>query len=92
MPPKVLFCTLLFSFCLISFHLLVLILLMIADIFSIVVVALTTANARILVLEANLKASTEALSSANAANVSAEKAAKSAETRDKKAKKSTGWC
>jgi hypothetical protein len=66
MPPKVLFCTLLFSFFLISFHLLVLMPLMIADIFSIVVVALATANARISVLEDDLKASTEALSSANA--------------------------
>jgi biopolymer transport protein ExbB/TolQ len=80
-------CTLLFSFCLISFHLLVLMLLMIIDIFSFVVVALATANARISVLEADLKASIEALSSANAAKVSAERAAKSAETRAKKAEK-----
>jgi hypothetical protein len=87
MHPKVLFVPFFFSFCLISFHLLVLMLLMIADIFSFVVVALPTANARISVLEADLKASTEALSSANAAKVSAERAAKSAETRAKKAKK-----
>jgi hypothetical protein len=80
-------CTLLFSFCLISFHLLVVMLLMIADIFSFVVVALAMANAHISVLEANLKASTEALSSANAAKVSVERAAKSVETRAKKAEK-----
>jgi hypothetical protein len=73
-------CTLLFSFYLISFHLLVLMLLMIADIFSFVVVALATANARISVLEADLKASTEALSSANAAKVSAERAADTSQT------------
>jgi hypothetical protein len=47
---------------------------------------LATANARI-VLEAELKASTKALNSANAAKVSAERAGKSAETRAKKAKK-----
>jgi hypothetical protein len=62
-------------------------LLMIVDIFSFVVVALAMANARISVLEADLKASIEALSSANAAKVSAERAAKSAETRAKKAEK-----
>jgi Flp pilus assembly protein TadB len=61
-------------------------LLMIADIFSFVVVALATANARI-VLEAELKASTKALNSANAAKVSAERAGKSAKTRAKKAEK-----
>jgi hypothetical protein len=62
-------------------------LLMIADIFFFVVVALATSNARISALEADLKASTEALNSANAAKVSAERAAKSAETRAKKAEK-----
>jgi hypothetical protein len=42
---------------------------------------------RISALEANLKASTEALNSANAAKVFAEMAAKSAQTRAKKAEK-----
>jgi Flp pilus assembly protein TadB len=60
---------------------------MIADIFSFVVVALATANARISALEADLKASIETLNSANTAKVSAERAAKSAETRAKKAEK-----
>jgi transketolase C-terminal domain/subunit len=40
-------------------------LLVIADVFSFVIVALATANARIVALEADLKASTEALNSAN---------------------------
>jgi Flp pilus assembly protein TadB len=62
-------------------------LLMTADIFSFVVVALATDNARISVLEADLKASIEALKSANVAKVSAKRAAKSVETRAKKAKK-----
>jgi ABC-type protease/lipase transport system fused ATPase/permease subunit len=74
-------------FCLIYFHLLVLMLLMIADISSFVIVALATANARISALEVELKASAEALENANAAKVSAERAAKSAETRAKKAEK-----
>jgi Flp pilus assembly protein TadB len=60
---------------------------MIADIFSFVVVALATANACISALEVDLKASLEALNSANAAKVSTERAAKSAETRAKKAEK-----
>jgi Flp pilus assembly protein TadB len=60
---------------------------MIPDIFSFVVVALATANARISALEADLKASIETLNSANTAKVSAERAAKSAETRAKKAEK-----
>jgi hypothetical protein len=46
MHPKVPFLVP-FSFCLTSFHLLVLMLLMIVDIFSFVVVALATANAHI---------------------------------------------
>jgi hypothetical protein len=52
-----------------------------------IIVALTTARARISALEAELKASREAWESANAAKVSAEKAAKSAETKAKKAEK-----
>jgi F0F1-type ATP synthase assembly protein I len=52
-----------------------------------VIVALTTARARISALEAKLKASLEAWESANATKVSAEKATKSAKTRAKKAKK-----
>jgi hypothetical protein len=48
---------------------------------------LATAHALITALEAELKASTEALNDANAAKVSAERAAKSTETRDKKAEK-----
>jgi hypothetical protein len=44
-------------------------LLMAADIFSFVTVALATAHARITALEAELKASTEALNDANAANL-----------------------
>jgi ribosomal silencing factor RsfS len=79
MHPKVFFIVPLFFFCLSYFHLLVLMLLMIADIFSFVVVASATANTHISALEADLKASTEALNSANAA--------KSAETRAKKAEK-----
>jgi translation initiation factor 2B subunit (eIF-2B alpha/beta/delta family) len=62
-------------------------LLMAADIFSFVTVALATAHARITKLEAKLRASIEALKDANAAKVSAERAAKSAETRAKKAEK-----
>jgi hypothetical protein len=62
-------------------------LLMIADILSFVIVALATANARISALEAELKASAEALENANAAKVSAERDAKSAVTRAKKAEK-----
>jgi hypothetical protein len=57
------------------------------DIFSFVTVALATTNARISTLEAELKASAEALENANAAKVSAERAAKSAKTRAKKAEK-----
>jgi hypothetical protein len=53
-------------------------LLMAADIFSFVTVALATAHARITILEAELKASTEALNDANATKVSAERATKSA--------------
>jgi Skp family chaperone for outer membrane proteins len=63
------------------------VLLIAADIFSFVTVALAMAHARITALEAKLKASTEALKDANAAKVSAERAAKSAETRAKKAEK-----
>jgi hypothetical protein len=48
---------------------------------------LATAHACITALEAELKASTEALKDVNAAKVSAERAAKSAETRAKKAEK-----
>jgi hypothetical protein len=55
--------------------------------FYCVIVALTSAHARILVLEAELTATREAWESANAANVSAEKDAKSAETKAKKAEK-----
>jgi predicted Holliday junction resolvase-like endonuclease len=52
-----------------------------------VIVALTSAHARISALEAKLAATREAWESANAAKVSAEKVAKSAETKAKKAKK-----
>jgi translation initiation factor 2B subunit (eIF-2B alpha/beta/delta family) len=62
-------------------------LLMAADIFSFVTVTLATTHARITSLEAELKASIEALKDANVAKVSAERAAKSAETRAKKAEK-----
>jgi hypothetical protein len=51
------------------------------------VAALIAANARILALEAKLKAAREAWEGANTAKVSAEKIAKSAETKAKKAKK-----
>jgi hypothetical protein len=53
--------------------------------FFCIIVALTMACARILALEAELKAFVEAWESANAAKVSAEKSAKSAESRAKKA-------
>jgi biopolymer transport protein ExbB/TolQ len=86
MHPKVHFLVP-FSFCLFSFHLLVLMLLITTDIFFFVTVALATANACISTLEAELKASAEALENANAAKVSAERAAKSAKTRAKKAEK-----
>jgi biopolymer transport protein ExbB/TolQ len=76
-----------FFFSLFLFHLLVLLLVIAADIFSFVTVALAMAHARITAIEAKLKASTEALKDANAAKVSAKRAAKSAETRTKKAKK-----
>jgi biopolymer transport protein ExbB/TolQ len=80
-----------FSFCpsflLVLFYLFVLMLLMAADIFSFVTVALATVLARIATLEAELKTSMEALKDANTAKVSAEKATKSAETRAKKAEK-----
>jgi hypothetical protein len=49
--------------------------------------ALTTANARIAALKAELTASREAWEGANAAKVTAEKATKSAETKAKKAEK-----
>jgi hypothetical protein len=49
--------------------------------------ALTTTNARIASLEAELTASREAWEGANAAKVPAEKATKSAETRAKKPEK-----
>jgi hypothetical protein len=49
--------------------------------------ALTTANARIADLEAELTASREAWEGANDAKVAAEKATKSAETKAKKAEK-----
>jgi chromosome segregation ATPase len=62
-------------------------LLMAADIFSFVTVALAMAHARITTLEAKLKVCTKALNDANAAKVSAERAAKSAETRAKKSEK-----
>jgi electron transfer flavoprotein alpha/beta subunit len=62
-------------------------LLMDADIFFFVTVTLAMAHARITSLEAELKASTEALKDANVAKVFVERAAKSAETRAKKAKK-----
>jgi hypothetical protein len=62
-------------------------LLMIADTFSFVIVALAMANVRISALEAKLKASAESLENANAAKVSAERVAKSAETRSKKVEK-----
>jgi hypothetical protein len=52
-----------------------------------IVVALTAANARISVLEAELNAAREAWEGANAAKVSAEKVAKSAETKAKNAEK-----
>jgi hypothetical protein len=55
--------------------------------FCCVIVALTSAHARISALEAKLKAAREAWGSANAAKVSAEKIAKSAETKAKKAEK-----
>jgi Flp pilus assembly protein TadB len=58
-----------------------------ADIFSFVTVALSMAFACIATLEAKLKTSMEALKDANAAKVSAEKAAKLAEKRAKMAKK-----
>jgi hypothetical protein len=76
-----------FFFCLFLFHLLVLLLVIAADIFSFVTVALATTHACITAIESELKASTEALKDANAAKVSAERAAKSAETRAKKAEK-----
>jgi hypothetical protein len=59
--------------------------LIIADIISLFLVALATAHARVAALEAELKASTEALKDANATKVSAEKATKAAEARAKKA-------
>jgi hypothetical protein len=62
-------------------------LLMAANIFSFVTIALDTALAQIASLEAELKTSTKALKEANAAKVSAERDAKSAETRAKKAEK-----
>jgi hypothetical protein len=52
-----------------------------------IVAALTTANARISALEAELNAAREAWEGANAAKVSAEKVANSAETKAKKAEK-----
>jgi hypothetical protein len=55
--------------------------------FCCVIVALTSANAHISALEAELKAAREAWESANAVKVSAEKVAKSAETKAKKAEK-----
>jgi hypothetical protein len=71
------------------FYVLVLIFLMVVDVslFFCIIVALTTARARISALEAELKASVEAWESANATKVSAEKTAKSAESRAKKAEK-----
>jgi Flp pilus assembly protein TadB len=62
-------------------------LLMVADIFSFVIVTLTAANACISSLEAELKAFAKTLENANAAKVSTERDAKSAETRAKKAEK-----
>jgi hypothetical protein len=55
--------------------------------FCCVIVALTSAHARISALEAELTAAREAWESANAAKVFAEKVAKSAETKAKKASK-----
>jgi hypothetical protein len=55
--------------------------------FCCVIVALTSAHARISPLEAKLTAAREAWESANVAKVSAKKAAKSVETRAKKAEK-----
>jgi hypothetical protein len=52
--------------------------------FCCVIVALTSAHARISALEAELKAAREAWESANATKFSAEKVAKSAETKAKK--------
>jgi ABC-type protease/lipase transport system fused ATPase/permease subunit len=73
------------SFLLVLFYLFVFMLLMAADIFSFIIVALATALACITTLEAKLKTSTKALKDANAAKVSTEKAAKSVEIRAKKA-------
>jgi Flp pilus assembly protein TadB len=56
--------------------------------FPLLAAALITTCARILALEAEVKASVEAWETANTAKVSAEKAAKSVETRAKKAEKS----
>jgi hypothetical protein len=55
--------------------------------FCCVIVALTSAHARISALEAELTAAREAWESANAAKVSAEKVAKLAETKAKKDEK-----
>jgi hypothetical protein len=60
---------------------------LLTSLFFCITVSLTTARARILALEAELKAFVEACKSANTAKVSTEKAAKSAETRAKKAEK-----
>jgi hypothetical protein len=62
-------------------------LLMAADIFSFVTVALDTDLARIATLEAELMTSMEALKDANAAEVSVERATKSAEPGLKRLKK-----
>jgi hypothetical protein len=65
----------------------VFLLLIIADIISLLSVALATAHDRIAALEVKLKDSTEALRDANAAKVSSKKAAEVTEARAKKAKK-----
>jgi hypothetical protein len=55
--------------------------------FCCVIVALTSAHARISALEVKLMTAREAWESANAANIFAEKATKLAETKAKKAEK-----